>query len=87
MHKKQVLITISFLSVREDTVRPMHRFPAKKYNLKVYLHVTFLARVYYHHYFHQKTDGMGLSPILPVISTITIGTILNFSCGNNGHGP
>ena len=29
---------------------------------------------------------MGPLPILSVIHTITIGTMLNFNCGNNGHG-
>ena len=29
---------------------------------------------------------MGLSPILSIIHTITIGMKLNFNIGNNGHG-
>ena len=29
---------------------------------------------------------MGLLPFLSIIHTITIGTILNFNGGNNGHG-
>ena len=29
---------------------------------------------------------MGPSCILPIIHTVTIGTVLNFNGGNNGHG-
>ena len=29
---------------------------------------------------------MGPSPILSIIHTVTIGTMLNFTGGNNGHG-
>ena len=29
---------------------------------------------------------MGPSPILSIIQTITIGTVVNFNGGNNGHG-
>ena len=29
---------------------------------------------------------MGPSPILSIIHTFTIGTMLNFNGGNNGHG-
>ena len=31
-------------------------------------------------------ESMGLSSILSIIHTITIGTMLNFNSGNNGHG-
>ena len=39
-------------------------------------------------YYHQNNrEKMAMSPILPVIQPITIGTMLNFNRGNNGHGP
>ena len=52
-----------------------------------------LARVCYDHrfemcsyYYHQiNGEKMGLSPILAVIYTVTIGTTLNFNSGNKGH--
>ena len=63
-------------------------------NYKVCLHVMFLVLVRYFHYYkicsfycHQNNkEKKGQSPILSVILTITIGTMLNFNGGNNGHG-
>ena len=51
--------------------------------MKVSLHVMFLARV---SNVIRMTDRMGLSSILSIIHTVTIGAILNNNGGNDGHG-
>ena len=61
-------------------------------HIKACLHVTFLAHVrYYHHYcslYCHQSNGkkIGPSPILSVVHTTTIDTLLNVDGGNNGHG-
>ena len=38
-------------------------------------------------YYYQNNRGeMSPSPILSIIHTVTIGTMLNYNGGNNGHG-
>ena len=38
-------------------------------------------------YYHQKNEEkMSLLPILSIIHTVTVGTMLNSNGGNNGHG-
>ena len=64
MHDKQVIFTISFLLVREDTVRPMHHFPRKNYNLrktkKILKHIRPTIKVCLHIIFSQ---GPLLAPL------------------------
>ena len=72
-----------------STSKKMVNLPFRKpLYLKVCLHVTFFLFepvVTFLFIVIRITDILGASPILSIIHTVTIGTMLNNDGGNNGH--